>query len=66
MIMIDITMSIHFEGGHTYEGLFNGSKFRLECKYMGSKLICSDLMTESHVDRAELICMSRRCGHVDI
>ena len=64
--MIEITMSIDFIGGHTYEGLFNDVKFRLECKYMGSKLICSNLITEPCVDRTELICMSRRCGYVDI
>lgn len=63
--MIEITMSIDFEKGHTYEGLFNDVKFRLECEYKGNKLICNNLMTE-HADRGELICMFRRCGYVDI
>ena len=63
--MINITMSIDFAKGHTYEGLFDDVKFRLECKYDGNKLICSNLVTE-HVDRAELICVARRCGDVDI
>ncbi len=58
IIVIDITLSIDFSEGHTYEGLFNDVKFRLECKYSGSKLICSN--------QAELICMFRRCGYVDI
>ena len=64
--MIDITMSRDFKTGHTYEGLFNGAKFRLECKYREDKLICCNLVTEISIDRADLVCMLRQCGYVDI
>jgi hypothetical protein len=63
--MMNITTSLQIKGGHIYEGTFNNTYFRLECREVYGKLVCATLITD-YKNKEELLCMARQIGLADI